>query len=163
MMNQKRGEFPALQNSFDRLLSGIPEEARKEHLFMLQYLKERFRGDTEADIIEKLGTYTMGELVQRPSISKAIHFETMVASNVRVEILDSAGNVVRHLVDAELPVGQYWMYWDRKDNNGKNISSLSGGGPYSYRVLYDEKLEITGTLSWTLGAIITKEGADLLS
>lgn len=142
-MKRNEEAYANLQDSFDRLLPGLPEEARKEHLFIRNYLKKRFPGDTDQEIISKLATYGIDDIIQRPGVNPAIHFQPVTAANVQVEITDDAGNVVRRLVDASLPAGQYWLYWDRKDDLGRKTAVSV---KYFYRVLYNGREETGGQL-----------------
>ncbi|MCB2181517.1 MAG: hypothetical protein KQH63_05800 [Desulfobulbaceae bacterium] len=135
-MKKRKGKYPALDDSLERVLSGLPEDARKEHLFIRNYLKERFPHHTDEEIINKLTTYNINEILQRPGVNRSIHFQPLVSTMVKVEIVDDSGKVVRQLINTELPAGQYWVYWDRTDDRGIKTSSSR---KYSYRVQYNGK------------------------
>ena len=130
------GKYPNLQDSLDRLLAGVPHEAQKEHLFLGKYLKNRFPDENDEEIISKLATYNTAEIVQRPSVSEAIYFQPLHPVRVRVEVANEEGKTVRKLVDADLPAGQYWVYWDRTEDNGRKIRLIH---QYSYRVFYNDR------------------------
>ena len=132
------GKYPNLQTSLDRLLAGVPEEAQNEHLFLEEYLKKRFPGEDDEEIIRRLDTYTTTEILQRPSVSETIYFEPLTPARVRVEIVNDAGENVRKLIDAELPAGQYWVYWDRTEEDGRKVPLIHR---YSYRVFYNDRQE----------------------
>jgi len=140
---QKRGEYKSLQDPLDRALRGLAQEARKEHVFIRKFLKRRFPNCTNEQIIEKLETYNAREVIQRPSVGRAIHFQPVVTTKVQVEVLNAAGEIVRRLIDAKLPAGQYWVYWDQTDESGQK-SDLRG--KYSFRVLYNGQEETAGPL-----------------
>ncbi len=146
-IKDREGKFPTLQDSFNRVLSDLPKDARSEHLFIRQYLKERFPGNTDAEIIEKLAINSTDEILQRPSVYKAIHFQPHFAGKVSVEIIDDSGEIVRRLIDAILPAGHYWVYWDRRDDNGRRTFPM---GRYSYRVRYKDNKGETGTLRFPI-------------
>ena len=54
--------------------------------------------------------------------------------SVRLEIFDVGGRLVRRLVEATLPGGEYEALWDGRDEGGK----ASGSGVYFYRLIADD-------------------------
>ena len=60
---------------------------------------------------------------------------------VRVEIINDVGKTVRKLIDADLPAGQYWVYWDRVEESGRKVRLIHH---YTYRVFYNERQEKSG-------------------
>jgi hypothetical protein len=62
--------------------------------------------------------------------STSIQFELPAASHVQVTIFDSAGRVVRHLLDRRQAAGSHAVRWDGKDDQGRSLSS----GIYFYQL-----------------------------
>jgi hypothetical protein len=145
----KKGTNQNLKDSFNRVLNNLPKKARQEHRFIRRHLNKRFPDDTDDDIITKLADCNnIDEIIQRPSISQTIHFQLIVEAKVRVEIMeiiDNSEKVIHTLIDARLPAGQYWVYWDRM---GDSVDKSSLKEKYRYRVLYNDKLETTGLLEY---------------
>lgn len=62
--------------------------------------------------------------------STNIEFKINSPSNVKINIYDINGQLIRNLVDEELSTGVYTTNWDGTDNQGNRISS----GTYFYRI-----------------------------
>nr|MDK2850938.1 hypothetical protein [Candidatus Cloacimonadota bacterium] len=62
--------------------------------------------------------------------STTISFGLPSQQHVRLSIYNLKGQLVRILVDSELPAGQNTCTWDGKDSHGKSVAS----GVYSYRL-----------------------------
>ncbi|RKZ32943.1 hypothetical protein DRQ33_05005 [bacterium] len=62
-----------------------------------------------------------------------ISFQIPVDQNVRLEVVDIAGKVVRTLIDDKLPQGTHSVIWDGKNNLGDDMPS----GIYLYRLRTD--------------------------
>ena len=59
-----------------------------------------------------------------------ISFSLPLAQAARINIYNLKGQLVKKLLDANLPAGQNLINWDGRDDNGKPVSS----GIYSYRL-----------------------------
>ncbi len=57
--------------------------------------------------------------------STTIPFELTVQGHVRLEIFRMTGELVRTLVDAELPAGRQSVIWDGRDADGRRVASGS--------------------------------------
>jgi hypothetical protein len=60
----------------------------------------------------------------------AINFSLKESGKVRINIYNLKGQLVRQLVDTELPAGRHQIVWNGKDNQGRSVSS----GIYLYRM-----------------------------
>ncbi len=79
-----------------------------------------------------------------PSVSAGltrVRFELAEPTQVRLVIYDPAGQVVRTLVDAALPAGEYGISWDGRSDN----QTLVPAGTYCYRLGRGNE-ELTGRL-----------------
>ncbi len=59
-----------------------------------------------------------------------ISFSVAKASQVRLQVFNTLGELVRTLSDARLPAGDYGVAWDGRDDSGQ----LLGSGVYFYRL-----------------------------
>ncbi|HOZ02125.1 MAG TPA: FlgD immunoglobulin-like domain containing protein, partial [Candidatus Syntrophosphaera sp.] len=62
--------------------------------------------------------------------STMICFELAAPGNVTLDIYNQKGQLVRTLVDSDLPAGRHQIEWNGKDSNGNNAAS----GLYFYRM-----------------------------
>lgn len=62
--------------------------------------------------------------------STMIGFELAAPGNVTLDIYNQKGQLVRTLVDSDLPAGRHQIEWNGKDSNGNNAAS----GLYFYRM-----------------------------
>ena len=60
----------------------------------------------------------------------AINFSLKESGKVRINIYNLKGQLVRQLLDTELPAGRHQIVWNGKDNQGRSVSS----GIYLYRM-----------------------------
>ena len=72
-----------------------------------------------------------------------IRYQINGSRHVELTIYDVMGKVVRKLVDAEQPAGEYTVRWDGKEANGKTVAS----GTYLYKLTADD---LTQTRRMTL-------------
>jgi len=63
-------------------------------------------------------------------VGTAIRFRVPAKSNVRLEIFDVSGRLVRVLAEGEYAAGAHAVHWDRRDGSGKPVSA----GVYLYRL-----------------------------
>ena len=59
-----------------------------------------------------------------------LHFDIPKDVDVRLEVFDVRGRLVRSLVDRALPAGRYDIGWDGRDSQGRRVAS----GVYYYRI-----------------------------
>lgn len=67
-----------------------------------------------------------------------IRFNLLKPENIKLQILNINGELVKTLLDKSLPSGQHEIFWDGTDSQNQKVSS----GVYFYRLISDEK-EIT--------------------
>ena len=60
----------------------------------------------------------------------AIRFSTKEPGNVRLSVFNVKGQLIRTLVNGDLPSGNHRIIWNGKDSNGSSVSS----GMYLYRM-----------------------------
>ena len=78
----------------------------------------------------------------RPNPTKGgvtIPYSLAKASNVSLKVYDVTGRVVRTLINGRVLPGQYFIRWNGRDRNEKEVPA----GVYFYRLLIDDKQ--TGT------------------
>jgi hypothetical protein len=66
--------------------------------------------------------------------STVIRFQLPVVSDVELTIYSMTGQVVRELVNSEMPLGQHSVVWDATDDHGQRVAS----GVYVYRIVAGE-------------------------
>jgi hypothetical protein len=59
-----------------------------------------------------------------------INFSLKESGKVRINIYNLKGQLVKQLIDTELPSGKHQIVWNGKDNQGRNV----GSGIYLYRM-----------------------------
>jgi hypothetical protein len=64
----------------------------------------------------------------------SIEYELPAESNVRLEVRNISGQLVRVLVDSHQPQGRHTVVWNARDNRGKRVSA----GVYFYTLLVGE-------------------------
>ena len=60
-----------------------------------------------------------------------IRYQLPAADKVRIEVFNISGQLIRTLVDAQLPAGYHEALWDGRNDHGLNVSS----GVYYYRLV----------------------------
>ena len=94
-------------------------------------------------VFEKLGTSVLtadfekesysvlGDAFPNPSTERTTFtFQLGMESQVRLEIYNIKGDLIKVLVDQKMPGGIHEIEWDNKSGNGVNVSS----GIYFYRL-----------------------------
>ena len=69
-----------------------------------------------------------------PSTSISFSVPEGVRSEVKIEVFNMRGGLVKCLCDGEREAGSYTVFWDGKDSNGREVAS----GVYLYRMLAGE-------------------------
>jgi flagellar hook assembly protein FlgD len=59
-----------------------------------------------------------------------LHFDIPKDVDVRLEVFDVQGRLVKSLVNQSLPAGRYDIGWDGRDHQGDRVAS----GVYFYRI-----------------------------
>ncbi|MGH8015901.1 MAG: hypothetical protein ACREBV_06895 [Candidatus Zixiibacteriota bacterium] len=67
---------------------------------------------------------------ERENVRVWIQIDRPSACRLTVNILDSASQVIRHLIDYAAPGGVYNFYWNKKDDSGRFVEP----GTYGYEV-----------------------------
>ena len=67
-----------------------------------------------------------------------IHFALNIASNLRIVIYNSKGQLVKSLINREYPAGNHEIIWNGKDDNGREV----GSGVYFYKMQTDENVGV---------------------
>jgi hypothetical protein len=94
-----------------------------------------FRGDVPTGVFAADGavvpaTTLLGNAPNPFNAGTAIRFELRTAGAVRLELFDTAGRLVRVLVDGPLPPGGHAVWWDGTDARGAAV----GSGTYIVRL-----------------------------
>jgi len=121
----------AVNNSIERILQTLPEGTKQESRFAYQYLKIRFPGLSDVEIVEELKRISLTDLFQMPFPSSRIVFALSAPAPARIEIYDTSRQKVRTLLDAKLPGGQFRLYWNFTDDDGVPVAS---NDTYSYKL-----------------------------
>jgi len=125
-----------VNSSIQRVLLALPKQTKEEKELVYKYLKRRFPGSSDSEIVEKLKGISLVDLFQMPSPSARIVFALPALSLARIDIYDSSKQKVKTLIDAELPSGQYRLYWDFTNENGELLSS---DAIYRYEIFINKK------------------------
>ena len=129
-----------------------PTERTSEGSGMLIYIPHGiFTGRLSSmTAVEELGpastpdSYVLGDAYPNPfNPETTIEFSVPFASQVRIEVFNTAGQLVATLVDEELGAGSYKSVWNGLDKGAGKVSS----GVYFYRM---EAGGFTATRSMTL-------------
>lgn len=85
------------------------------------------------------GVLTLEQNVPNPFVqSTTLAFALPTEADVTFEILDVYGNVVKTLVNAELPAQRHTFLWDGTNDNGEQVPS----GAYIYRLVADDEVKV---------------------
>jgi hypothetical protein len=68
-----------------------------------------------------------------------ITFDLAGSGHVELHIIDAAGRVVRHLIEASIPAGSHRITWDGRNDSGERVAS----GAYFSRLRAGEKESIS--------------------
>jgi hypothetical protein len=80
-------------------------------------------------------TYSLMQNIPNPfNPTTTIHFDIPAASNVSLHVYDTAGRLVKTLVNHELPRSRYTVEWDGRDERGRLVAS----GVYFYRLVAND-------------------------
>ena len=138
------GRYPSLGSSFDRVLHDIPSSTAEESYLVYNYLQRRFPGYSDQEMVEKITSMELTELLQMPKYPSAkIIFGMGQSSLVKLEIFDNDAQKVKTLMNHQLPAGKYRVYWNYTDNNETRISSSL---TYKYKLLFDGHERRTQTI-----------------
>lgn len=66
-----------------------------------------------------------------------IIFQISQAGNVKINIFDISGRLIKQLINEQIDAGEYSTIWDGRDNNGKKVSS----GIYFYQIISGEFIQ----------------------
>jgi len=81
--------------------------------------------------IEKIEKFTLNDNYPNPfNSSTEIRFYVPISSRINLSIYNLTGNLIKKILDFNLPKGVHQITWDGTDNNGNYISS----GLYIYRL-----------------------------
>lgn len=67
-----------------------------------------------------------------------IRYRLKESSQVQLEVFDLTGRLVRRLMDASQPAGDYHINWDGTDGQGRSVAS----GTYVYRLRTEQRMEV---------------------
>ncbi len=123
-----------VNSAIERLLLTLPQETKVDHKFAYQYLKNRFPGFSDTEIVAELARISLVELFQTPYPSSRIVFALPMPGSAKIEIYDTSEQIVKTLLDAELPSGQFRLYWDFTANDGMPLASNTA---YRYEITVD--------------------------
>jgi flagellar hook assembly protein FlgD len=88
-------------------------------------------------------TYGLGQAYPNPSTGHAvIGYQLPRPDRVELRVYNISGQLVRTLVDGNLPAGRHQARWDGRDQSGKTAAS----GVYMYRLVTPNYSQ-TGKLS----------------
>ncbi len=138
-----------VNRSIERLLHAVPQQTKNEQKFAYQYLQNRFPGLSDAEIVEELKRISLTDLFQISYPSSRIVFALSLPGTARIDIYDGSRQKVKTLLDAELPGGQFRLYWDFTNDDGE---SLATNAIYSYEIYLDgvqtrtEIMEVPGVV-----------------
>lgn len=123
-----------VNNAIERLLLALPQETKADHKFAYQYLKNRFPRLSDTEIVAELKQVSLVELFQTPFPSSRIVFALPMSGRAKIEIYDASEQKVKKLLDAELPSGQFRLYWDFTADDGMPLASNAA---YHYEITVD--------------------------
>jgi len=87
--------------------------------------------DGEEDILPATQTALVGNYPNPFNPTTRIRFDLLEAGPVRIEIYNSRGQMIRHLVSENRVPGQHSVIWDGNDDNGSPV----GSGIYNYKMI----------------------------
>ncbi|MBL7174857.1 MAG: hypothetical protein ISS66_03425 [Desulfobacteraceae bacterium] len=125
-----------LNRSIQRLLSALPQRTKEEKELSYEYLKRRFPDRSDTEIVEDLKRISLADLFQIPHPSARIVFALPALSSARIDIYDASKQKVKTLINAELPAGQYRLYWDFSNEDGRPLST---DADYIYKIYVNGK------------------------
>ncbi len=120
-----------VNRSIERLLHAVPQQTKNEHQFAYQYLKKRFPGLSDTEIVEELKRISLTDLFQISYPSSRIVFALPLPGTAKIDIYDASRQKVKTLLDAALPSGQFRLYWDFTNDDGV---SLAPNETYSFEI-----------------------------
>ena len=132
-----------LRASMERLLGSLVRRTKAERALAYDFLRLRFPGMTDAEIVAQLTTISVVDLLQITYPSAPIVFTSPGRGLVTLEVRAESGERVATLLDAELPAGQYRVYWDYRDASGKPRPT---DGEYTFALQREGELVRSGRL-----------------
>lgn len=132
-----------IDQSVERLLLRLPGETREEKRLAYKYLQRRFPGHSDSEIVDELRRVTLSDLFQMKFPSSRVVFALAAHSTTKIDIYDASRQKIRTLIDADLPAGQYRLYWDFTNDDGE---TLSRNAAYSYKIFVDGERKRTETM-----------------
>ena len=75
------------------------------------------------DIVRVTSEHYAGVYPNPNNGSFAISFDLLQNAHIKIIILNSQNEVIRHLVDEDLTVNHYSVYWDCKDDDDNMVCS----------------------------------------
>jgi len=132
--NSRMQEFPHLKNPLKRILSQIPDNTKEENTLIYNFLKTRFPDCSDQAIIESLKEISWPDLFQVPYPSYKIVFVLRMRSLAKIEIFNNSSQKIKTLLDTELPLGHYRLYWDYTNNEGERMPLNRN---YRYKLFID--------------------------
>jgi hypothetical protein len=86
--------------------------------------------------VDKIENLAAAEVYPNPFNPRtAIRFHLIEAAPVRLQIFNIAGQLVRTLVDNELPAGVHQRHWNARNQDGESVAT----GTYIYRLQIGER------------------------
>ena len=69
--------------------------------------------------------------------STSIKYEIFKSGRVKIAIINSKGEEVRSIINRYHHVGEYFLQWDGRNDQGINM----GSGIYFYKIISDERIK----------------------
>lgn len=131
------------KKAMQRVLLRLPELTKEDNWLSYKYLKSRFPDHSDTEIVEELKRISLADLLQISHPSSRIVFALPETGVTKVNVYDSSKNKVKMLVDAELPGGQYRIYWDFTNDHRESLSSAA---TYTYEILINGEHKRAGVM-----------------
>ena len=139
-VDARSGQFaPTLSGALDRL----PKRLIKEKELAHKYLQRRFPDRTDSEIIAELIRLPLTEVLQMRYPSARILFALPSESHTKIVVSDATEQPVKTLMDGDLPMGQYRLYWDFTDEGGER---LPADVAYTYEISLNGERHRVATL-----------------
>ncbi len=135
-------EYRAIHSTF--IFGALRDDTYNKNGLMNTYLTYLFSGPVGVEEYEFSNVVGNLSIFPNPAFERVnLSFALSHPHRVSIKVYNSAGQLVRQLMDRDLPTGSHQLFWDGADDSGRRLSS----GCYVVRIDADgEVTSKTATL-----------------